>query len=103
VSGFLTGSGGDLSNGDFGAFAGEQNCGGTANPVTGAGDEGYLALRALASISPSRLQKFETAGGRRFGSDIVALSKAWENVMADTRPSDPALLGDAAKEPQRRS
>jgi hypothetical protein len=51
----------------------------------------------------SRLQKFETAGGRRFGSDIVALSKAWENVMADTRPFDPALLGDAAIEPQRRS
>ena len=28
------------------------------------------------------IANFETAGGRRFGSDIVALSKAWENVMA---------------------
>jgi hypothetical protein len=55
------------------------------------------ALRAAQkSFDPRR-------GGRRFGSDIVALSKAWENVMADTRPFDPALLGDAAKEPQRRS
>ena len=43
VSGFLAGLDIDLSNGDFRAFAGEQNCGGSANPVTGAGDEGYLA------------------------------------------------------------
>ena len=49
------------------------------------------------------IANFETAGGRRFGSDIVALSKAWENVMADTRPFDPALLGDAAIDAARRS
>src|SRR6202047_789065 len=55
VSGFLTGLGGDLSNGDFGAFAGEQNCGGTTNPVTGAGDEGYLACEPWhRSLLPDR-------------------------------------------------
>lgn len=43
VSGFLSGPGVDFSNGDLRTFAGEQDCGGTANPVTGAGDEGHLA------------------------------------------------------------
>ena len=43
VSGFLAGPGVDLSNGDLRTFAGEQDCGGTANPVTGACNEGHLA------------------------------------------------------------
>ena len=36
VSGFLSGPGVDFSNGDLRTFAGEQDCGGTANPVTDA-------------------------------------------------------------------
>jgi hypothetical protein len=43
VSGFLAGPGVDFSNGDLRTFAGEQDCGGTANPVTGARNEGHLA------------------------------------------------------------
>jgi hypothetical protein len=34
VSGFLAGLSIDLSNGDSGALAGEQDCGGVADPVT---------------------------------------------------------------------
>lgn len=43
VSGFLASSGVDFSNGDLRTFAGEQDCGGAANPVTGTRDEGHLA------------------------------------------------------------
>jgi hypothetical protein len=43
VSGFLAGLIIDLSNGDSGALASEQDCGGAADPVTGARDEGYPA------------------------------------------------------------
>jgi hypothetical protein len=43
VSGFLAGPGVDFSNGDLRTFAGEQDRGGTANPVTGARDEGHRA------------------------------------------------------------
>ena len=43
VSGFIAGPRIDLSNGDSGTLAGEQDCGGAADPVTGAGDEGYPA------------------------------------------------------------
>jgi hypothetical protein len=43
VSGFLAGLGIDLTNRDFRALAGEQDCGGATDPVTGACDEGYLA------------------------------------------------------------
>jgi hypothetical protein len=60
VSSLLAGSGIDLSDGDLRAFAGEQDGGGTANPVTGARDEGHLArepwYRSLLT-SPN----FETA------------------------------------------
>jgi hypothetical protein len=45
MSSFLAGPGIDLGNGDFGALTGEQDSGGTADPVTGAGDEGYLACK----------------------------------------------------------
>jgi hypothetical protein len=41
VSGFLAGPSIDLGNGDAGALAGEQDCGGAADPVTRAGDEDY--------------------------------------------------------------
>jgi hypothetical protein len=43
VSGFLAGLSIDLSNGDSGALASEQDCGGAPDPVTGADDEGYPA------------------------------------------------------------
>jgi hypothetical protein len=43
VSGFFAGSCVDLGNGNLCTFAGEQDCGGTANPATGAGNEGHLA------------------------------------------------------------
>jgi hypothetical protein len=42
MRGFLAGPGIDLSNGHFGTLAREKNRGGAADPVTGAGDEGYL-------------------------------------------------------------
>jgi hypothetical protein len=42
MRGFLAGPGIDLSNGHFATLAREKNRGGAADPVTGAGDEGYL-------------------------------------------------------------
>jgi hypothetical protein len=55
VSGFLAGPSIDLSNGDPGALAGEQDCGGAADPVTGAGDEGNRP-REPWHRSPPRLK-----------------------------------------------
>jgi hypothetical protein len=43
LGGFLAGLSVDLSNGDSGALASEQDCAGAADPVTSAGDEGYPA------------------------------------------------------------
>jgi hypothetical protein len=43
---------------------------------------------------PIAIRKQPESGGSP--CDIVALSKAGENGMADTRPFDPALFGDGA-------
>ena len=55
VSGFLARPRIDLDNGDFGAFAGEQDCGGAADTATSAGDEDYLACEPWhRSLLPDR-------------------------------------------------
>jgi len=60
---------------DFRTFAGEQDCGYAADPVTRAGDEGYLACKPWhRSLLPDRVSKTPESGGSP--CDIVALSKA---------------------------
>jgi len=75
VSGFLAGPGVDLSNGHFRAFAGEQDCGGAADPVTGAGDEGYLACEPDKSDAARR--KPQTAA-------LVTITSETDSLYLDT-------------------
>ena len=68
---------------DFRTFAGEQDCGYAADPVTRAGDEGYLACKPWhRSLLPDRVSKTPESGGSP--CDIVALSKAWERPFRGT-------------------
>jgi hypothetical protein len=72
VGGFLAGPSIDISNGDSGALANEQDCGGAADPVTGAGDEGYPAREPWHDLSSAmQILKQPDAGGSP--CDIVPL------------------------------